>query len=374
MYLIFDIIRLYISFINLKLKNIIGGVSIRVKSIKLASFAILAGILIPTNIFVYGTSDTSYVDTVSSTIEVVETQVANQVNTVGVDTGGLIPLDIANIMGIEYTDDESVSLILGDELAGYDIAILSDKSEEELDEVYKELNNLTEAKLNDYTVVDMTNEINTDIEISESYELVTKEHLKSYKEPSETSDELNEYSQHTSVLVTSVEKDGFVLLDNGKFDEWIKRDLLCTAKEYSKSLQGSALLDIDNPDINYNGGAIKVTGAERDLLERLVMGEAGSEGFEGACLVAQTIRDFMMYKGYNSVESVRVSCKYSGSISIEPSDDVKRAVAFIFDDGGYAVRHRIFYFYAFKWCKSSWHETQPFVIQYGGHRFFDSKY
>ena len=42
-------------------------------------------------------------------------------------------------------------------------------------------------------------------------------------------------------------------------------------------------------------------------------------------------------------------------------------------EGGYAVRHKVFYFYAYKWCKSSWHETQPFVIQYGGHRFFASK-
>lgn len=333
----------------------------------------MAGIVIPTNIFVYGTSDTSYVDTVSSTIEITELQVENQSKTRQVNTDGLISTDIANAMGIEYTEDENMSLILGDELAGYDIVILSDKSEAELEEMYSELDNLGEAKLNNYTVVDMTTAINTDIEVEESYDLVTKEPLQSYKEPSETGEILNEYQRNIKVKVTSVEKDGFVLLDNGTFDEWIKRDLLCTAKEYNKSLQGSALLEIDNPDVNYKGTSIALTAEDRDLLERLVMGEAGNEGYEGAALVAQAIRDTMVYKGYNSVAAVREGCKYSGRIDREPNNNVKRAVAFIFDEGGYAVRHKIFYFYAFKYTKSSWHETQPFVIQHGGHRFFDSK-
>lgn len=333
----------------------------------------MAGIVIPTNIFVYGTSDTSYVDTVSSTIEINELQVENQSKTIKVNKGNLIPADIANAMGMEYTQDENMSLILGDELACYDIAILSDKSEEELEEIYSKLNTINEVKLNDYKVVDMTTDINTDIEVEESYYLVTKEPLKSYKEPSENSEVLNDYRRNIKVKVTGVEKDGFVLLDNGSFDEWIKRDLLCTAKEYKKSLQGYALLEIDNPDINYNGVSIALTSSDRDLLERLVMGEAGDEGYEGAALVAQCIRDTMVYKGYNSVAAVRQGCKYSGSINREPNDNVKKAVAFIFDEGGYAVRHKIFYFYAFKWCKGSWHETQPFVIQHGGHRFFASK-
>ena len=100
-----------------------GGVIIRVKSIKLVSLATLAGIVIPTNIFVYGTFDTSYVDTISSTIEVSEIQVDNQNNTRQADTDSLISTDIADVLGIEYTENENASLILGDELAGYDIVI-----------------------------------------------------------------------------------------------------------------------------------------------------------------------------------------------------------------------------------------------------------
>lgn len=319
--------------------------------------------------FVYGTSDTNYVDKVSSTVEITELQVENQSKTGQVNTEGLISEDIANAMGIGYTEDDSISLILGDELAGYDIVIISDKEKAELEEMYSGLSDLGEANLGEYEVVDMTSEAETE----DTYELVTKEPLSSYKEPSDKGEVLNQYQGNIKIKVTGVEKNGYVLVDNGTFDEWIYRDLLCTVQEYEKSLQGSALLEIANPDVNYNGTSLALTAADRDLLERLVMGEAGAEGYKGAALVAQCIRDTMIYKGYDSVEAVRKGCKYSGSLKREPNQNVKDAVAFIFDEGGYAVRHKIFYFYAFKHTKSSWHETNPFVIQHGGHRFFDSK-
>lgn len=309
-------------------------------------------------------------DTVSSTVEISELKVEAQVQSRQLNTDGLISKDIANAMGISYTEEDNVRLVLGGELADYDIAILSDKSEAELEEIYKGLSNLDEARLKDYTVVDMTTDIDTDIDVDDSYTLVTKKPLKSYNEPSEAGTVVDEYKQNIKVTVTSVEKDGFILLDNGAFDEWIKKDLLCTEKEYIKTLQGNALLDISNPDVNYTGKSVSLSASDRDLLERLVMGEAGAEGYEGAALVAQCIRDTLVYKGYDSVEAVRQGCKYSGSIDKKPNQNVKDAVAFIFDDGGYAVKHKIFYFYAYKWCKSSWHETQTLIVQHGGHRFF----
>lgn len=134
--------------------------------------------------------------------------------------------------------------------------------------------------------------------------------------------------------------------------------------------QSSALLKIDEPDINYNGAIVQLTEKDRDLLERLVMGEAGGEGKEGAALVAQAIRDTMVYKGYNSIEDIRQKLKYSGSIDKEPNQNVKDAVAFIFDEGGMAVKHKIFYFYAPKLVESKFHEQQKFIIEHGGHRFF----
>ena len=136
--------------------------------------------------------------------------------------------------------------------------------------------------------------------------------------------------------------------------------------------QSDALLEIEEPDENYNGVIIELDAKDRDLLEHLVMGEAGSEGYEGACLVAQAIRDALVYKGFKSVAEVRKGMKYSGSIKKEPNEDVLNACKFIFDEGGCVVKHRILYFYAPKYCSGKWHNTQHFIIEHGGHRFFDS--
>ena len=134
------------------------------------------------------------------------------------------------------------------------------------------------------------------------------------------------------------------------------------------------LIDIQSPDPNYNVNVVKISGKDREILERLVMGEAGNQGFEGAALVAQCIKDMYIHGNYDSIESVRISCKYSGSLKFEPNEDVITAVKYIFDEGGYAVKHRILYFYSpsnMEFGYSGFHESQNNVINYGGHKFFD---
>lgn len=136
--------------------------------------------------------------------------------------------------------------------------------------------------------------------------------------------------------------------------------------------QSETLIDISNPDENYVGTVVELAPEDRDLLEHLVMGEAGAEGFEGAALVAQAIRDAITYKGFSSVAEVRKALSYSGSVTKEPNEDTMKAVSYIFDDGGCAVKHKIFYFYSYKKVKSNWHESQQFVAEVGNHRFFSS--
>ena len=133
-----------------------------------------------------------------------------------------------------------------------------------------------------------------------------------------------------------------------------------------------ALLQIKNPDPDYKGRSIELSESDRDFLERLVQGEAGAEGYEGAALVAQAIHDTMITDSL-SVKQVQKALSYSGSTKNKGNEDVKKAVAFIFDEGGMAVQHRIIYFYAPKIVKSGWHETQHFVIEHNGHRVFDRK-
>jgi len=125
-------------------------------------------------------------------------------------------------------------------------------------------------------------------------------------------------------------------------------------------------------DENYKGVKIELSPEHRDLAERIVMGEAGGEGFEGQVLVAQAIRDAMTTFGY-SVPEVWKNLSYTKNINKKPSEEVKRAVSFVFDEGGSAVQHRIIYFYAPKIVKSKFHESQIFVIEYGGHRVFDRR-
>lgn len=132
-----------------------------------------------------------------------------------------------------------------------------------------------------------------------------------------------------------------------------------------------SMIQIAEPDINYISGPVMVNPAERELLERLVQGESGGISVEAAALVAQCIRDAMVYKGYRSIEQIRVELKYSGSLDNPPNTNTIEAVHRVFDLGESAVQHKIFYFYAPAVVNSRWHETQKFIIEYGGHKFFD---
>lgn len=134
---------------------------------------------------------------------------------------------------------------------------------------------------------------------------------------------------------------------------------------------GGYLMDIANPDPNYTSYAIHLSDADRDLAERIVMGEAGHTGYTGMALVAQSLRDNFVRGGYSDIATVISTHGYYGSTSITPSQTCKDVVNFIFDQGGAAVQHRVLVFYASNYCSSPWHESQKFVCQYGYVRFFD---
>lgn len=131
------------------------------------------------------------------------------------------------------------------------------------------------------------------------------------------------------------------------------------------------LLSIDNPDPNYVSRSVSLSAEDRYILERLVMGESGNQGFIGAALVAQTIRDTMVYDGYSSVEQVRTACGYYANLDRAPNQDVLDAISYVFDQGGAAVQHQLRYFYAYKICSSPWHETQNHIVTYLDVKFFD---
>ena len=108
--------------------------------------------------------------------------------------------------------------------------------------------------------------------------------------------------------------------------------------------------------------------SERDTVERVVMAEAGGESFEGQVLVAQCILNAAEKRGVDPSEAV-VLYSYTKSRP-DPTQRVKDAVAAVFDRGETVVDEPILYFYNPALVTSDFHESQIFVIEEGGHRFF----
>ena len=111
-----------------------------------------------------------------------------------------------------------------------------------------------------------------------------------------------------------------------------------------------------------------LTDSERKTAECMVMGEAGNESYYGQTLVAYCILNACEKDDLQPSE-VRVEYKYSGWKE-NPSESVKNAVKQVFEEGYKPVNDTPLWFYAPKWCNSSWHEEQRFIIEAGDHRFF----
>lgn len=122
---------------------------------------------------------------------------------------------------------------------------------------------------------------------------------------------------------------------------------------------------------NYVPGHVDLPADQREKLERLVMGEGGSMSYQGCLLVAHAIRDAMVLSNTNSVDAIIAEYQYSASLEKKPNAKVKKAVAEIFDNDGYAINHRLLYFYASDMVSNPWHESQNFITSCENVRFFD---
>lgn len=111
-----------------------------------------------------------------------------------------------------------------------------------------------------------------------------------------------------------------------------------------------------------------LTDAEFVTACKIVMGEAGGESYEGKLAVAQCILSACKRDGIEPSE-VRTQYRYAGW-SETYTADVERAVYAVFHDGERVCEEDIIFFYAPRWCTSKWHESQLFVTEIGGHRFF----
>lgn len=148
--------------------------------------------------------------------------------------------------------------------------------------------------------------------------------------------------------------------------------------EWSQELQDSYdyqlslgyMFAIDTPDYTYQTGQVTLSEEDFKLACQIVYGEAGGEGLVGCCLVAQCLKDSMVFLNYSSIKDVQKYCQYDGWKE-NYSETAEQAVNLIFNQNRSAVAHRLLYFYATDLCVSEWHETQYHVLTRGNSRFFD---
>lgn len=98
------------------------------------------------------------------------------------------------------------------------------------------------------------------------------------------------------------------------------------------------------------------------------MAEAGGESFAGQMLVAQCILNAAEKVGVQPSEAVEIYSYTSNRP--DPTQSVKDTVAAVFDRGEVAIDAPVMYFYNPALVTSTWHESQIFVAEVGGHRFF----
>lgn len=143
---------------------------------------------------------------------------------------------------------------------------------------------------------------------------------------------------------------------------------------YDAQWNAGYLIAIDNPDASYSCPHFELSDDNRDLLERLCMGEYGEAGFTGAALIAQSVKNAMQVYGYTEVSDIITNLRYTGRTDRAATTAVKKAVVYVFDMDKDAVQHRILYMYNPELLSSrfsAFHESRKYICNYGPVRFFD---
>lgn len=111
-----------------------------------------------------------------------------------------------------------------------------------------------------------------------------------------------------------------------------------------------------------------LTDAERREIASVVTAEAVGEPYAGKVAVAQCILQACYDDGLRPIEAIK-KYKYC-KLRPEPCDEALEAVRAVFDLGEKATAEPIKYFYAPARVRSSWHESQDYVMTINNHRFF----
>lgn len=114
-----------------------------------------------------------------------------------------------------------------------------------------------------------------------------------------------------------------------------------------------------------------LTDAERYEVASVVTAEAEGEPYAGKIAVAQCILQACEDDGIRPTEVLVTYC-YSPNRP-EPTAEALEAVRDVFDFGNVVTTEPIKYFYAPAKVESEWHESQSYVLEINGHRFFTER-
>lgn len=121
--------------------------------------------------------------------------------------------------------------------------------------------------------------------------------------------------------------------------------------------------------------AFKLSDYERQVLINIVSGEAGYDGYESQWAVATCLYNACKRDGLQPSQ-VRKRYQYSGwktnlkSESPKAYNNVVKAVSTVFDDGYRITNEPILWFYAPKYCRGTFHNTQKYVGTWGTQKFY----
>lgn len=121
--------------------------------------------------------------------------------------------------------------------------------------------------------------------------------------------------------------------------------------------------------------AFKLSDYERQVLINIVSGEAGYDGYESQWAVATCLYNACKRDGLQPSQ-VRKRYQYAGwktnlkSESPKAYNNVVKAVSAVFDDGYRITNEPILWFYAPKYCRGTFHNTQKYVGTWGTQKFY----
>ena len=109
---------------------------------------------------------------------------------------------------------------------------------------------------------------------------------------------------------------------------------------------------------------------EYEFICTIVMAEAGAEPYEGIIAVTQCYLNAMKKE---NADAYTIHNMYGYAKGKTPDRNVKTIVYEVLYNGLSVTDEPILYFYAPALTYSAWHESQIFVMEIGGHRFFKER-